>query len=227
MKKTHQSLVALLSIATALTSQAACKSHADIQDDGKGAYVIDSDNNIVRDSWGGCVRTIDWNKDIANATCEGTHKKEIVALDPAPVLETAPEAPTPVAVAPAPVAVAKPAPTPAPVELTANFRGLFETGSAILTNKDHAELDKYVTFMKAKPTQKIMITGHTDSVGSEKSNQKLSEARAATVKTYLEVNGISSSRMSTMGSGETAPIADNSTTEGRAENRRVVIDLVN
>lgn len=67
------------------------------------------------------------------------------------------------------------------------------------------------------------VVGHTDSSGSEEYNQRLSEARAASVATYLEGKGISQGRLLSSGAGESEPVSDNSTAEGRAANRRVVL----
>ena len=70
-----------------------------------------------------------------------------------------------------------------------------------------------------------MINGHTDNVGSDAYNQKLSEARAAAVKKYLAGKGISEAAMSTAGYGESKPIADNATAAGRQNNRRVEFEI--
>jgi outer membrane protein OmpA-like peptidoglycan-associated protein len=78
------------------------------------------------------------------------------------------------------------------------------------------------------PTQtKFAIEGHTDSKFTEKFNQKLSEKRATSVLNFLTSNGIEASRLSTVGFGETAPVASNDTSEGRAQNRRVEVKLSN
>lgn len=75
------------------------------------------------------------------------------------------------------------------------------------------------------PDTNIMIDGHTDSKGSEEYNQKLSERRASSVANYLKMQGIDSSRLTTVGHGETAPVASNDTDAGRAENRRVEVAI--
>ena len=71
-----------------------------------------------------------------------------------------------------------------------------------------------------------MAVGHTDSVGTDAYNQKLSERRAAAVKAYLVSKGIAANRVYTEGKGEKSPVADNKTKEGRAKNRRVEIEVV-
>ncbi|MCL4164689.1 UNVERIFIED_CONTAM: hypothetical protein GTU68_000299 [Idotea baltica] len=77
--------------------------------------------------------------------------------------------------------------------------------------------------MARYPEVSLKIEGHTDSQGSEASNQKLSEKRSASVMSYFLGKGISSSRLTSVGYGETVPIADNNTAEGRKHNRRVDI----
>jgi OOP family OmpA-OmpF porin len=72
------------------------------------------------------------------------------------------------------------------------------------------------------PEVKITIEGHTDNVGGKADNQKLSQARADTVKNAIVAAGVDASRLSAVGYGDTKPIADNKTDEGRAQNRRVV-----
>ena len=67
------------------------------------------------------------------------------------------------------------------------------------------------------------VTGHSDSTGDDAYNQKLSERRAQSVATYLEGKGIAPGRLTVIGAGETQPVADNGTAEGRAQNRRVVL----
>ena len=80
-------------------------------------------------------------------------------------------------------------------------------------------------FLKENPTVTVTIEGHTDSVGTEKSNQLLSERRANAVKDYLVANGISDDRLSAVGYGEARPIDDNKTRAGRTNNRRVEVKL--
>src|SRR5690606_35227248 len=72
----------------------------------------------------------------------------------------------------------------------------------------------------------LIAVGHTDSIGTEEYNQGLSERRAASVKNYLVSKGIAADRIYTEGKGETSPVASNATREGRAQNRRVEIEIV-
>jgi outer membrane protein OmpA-like peptidoglycan-associated protein len=100
---------------------------------------------------------------------------------------------------------------------------LFDFGKYSLTDASRIELQKMADVFKKYPDTDIEIDGHTDNVGSERSNQRLSERRAASVADYLADLGIDRSRMITMGFGETRPVATNDTDAGRAENRRVEV----
>ncbi len=104
---------------------------------------------------------------------------------------------------------------------------LFETGSAKLLPESYPILDRVVRILKENPGIKMEIAGHTDSRGSAKSNQILSEKRAKSVKEYLVQKGISPDRLQTVGYGETKPIASNNTKEGRRKNRRVEFRVLN
>jgi OOP family OmpA-OmpF porin len=84
-------------------------------------------------------------------------------------------------------------------------------------------LDRLVSFLKENRDKRVELEGHTDSIGGDKYNQGLSERRAGSVQTYLTKNGVDASRITTRGFGETKPIADNKTKDGRAKNRRVEI----
>ena len=88
-----------------------------------------------------------------------------------------------------------------------------------------AKVNEFASFLKESPAYKANIVGHTDSTGSDKYNQKLSEKRAATVKTMLINDGIATERLTSEGMGEKMPVASNKTKEGRAENRRIEVEL--
>jgi OOP family OmpA-OmpF porin len=100
----------------------------------------------------------------------------------------------------------------------------FDFDSATLKPEMEAALDDVAARVSASTgDETLSIVGHTDSTGPEAYNQGLSERRAQSVADYLAAQGVDSSRMTTSGMGETSPIADNSTREGRAQNRRVEI----
>lgn len=103
----------------------------------------------------------------------------------------------------------------------------FSTSSSRILTKSNKSLDEVVNILKKNPTYIISIDGYTDNTGSEELNQRLSEARAQSVASYLVKNGIDASRIKSAGHGEANPIADNSTPEGRKKNRRVEMTLKN
>ena len=105
------------------------------------------------------------------------------------------------------------------VEFSSNV--LFRLNKSDLSNDAKINLDKLVTVLNTYPDTNIEIQGHTDNSGSEKYNQTLSEKRAGTVSKYLISKSILSQRVTTKGFGETVPDYDNSTDEGRTQNRRV------
>ena len=118
-------------------------------------------------------------------------------------------------------------PAPAPVEKKIVLRGInFDFDKANIKPEFEPVLDEGVDILKANPNVKIVIGGHTDSTGDEAYNQKLSERRAQSVLEYFAGKGIAKSRMQAVGYGETKPIADNKTREGRALNRRVEIKVM-
>ena len=102
----------------------------------------------------------------------------------------------------------------------------FATNKSIIQSNSYDELNELVEFLKLKPSQKIRIEGHTDSDGDEASNLRLSQNRANAVKEYLISKGISASRLVAKGFGESKPIADNSTSQGKAHNRRTEIQML-
>ncbi len=102
----------------------------------------------------------------------------------------------------------------------------FETGKATLTVNSYPALNDLVGAMKTKSSMEIEIAGHTDNVGSPEANQKLSEGRANSVKQYLVSKGISPARVIAKGYGDTQPVADNDTEEGRGQNRRTEVRIV-
>lgn len=129
--------------------------------------------------------------------------------------------------APAPVA-AEPAPAPAPQTrtITVRLNVEFEFDKDVVRAIYGDELEAVANAMKAHDDIELMLEGHTDYKGSDAYNQDLSERRAAAVKAKLvEMYGLEPSRVSTVGYGESRPIADNATDEGRARNRRVIGEL--
>jgi OmpA-OmpF porin, OOP family len=102
---------------------------------------------------------------------------------------------------------------------------LFVTGSAKLASKSNKGLNEVVKIMQDNPQMKLAIDGHTDDVGSDEKNQKLSDDRAAAVRAYMVSKGIDENRITSAGHGESQPIADNKTAAGRQKNRRVEMKM--
>ncbi len=97
----------------------------------------------------------------------------------------------------------------------------FDTGKADLKQDGVATVKEIATLMKANPTLKLSVEGHTNNVGDAASNKKLSEARAKSVTAAIVAGGVDAARLSATGFGQEKPVADNRTEEGRAKNRRV------
>lgn len=97
----------------------------------------------------------------------------------------------------------------------------FDTGKAVILPDSEAVLSQIQGLLEQRPDLKLRVEGHTDNVGSRPANQKLSEQRAAAVVNWLVAHGIDRSRLSAQGFADTKPVGDNSTEEGRSQNRRV------
>ena len=181
-------------------------------------YVVSSDKSVVKNPFGLCWRTGYWTPAMATAECDPDlmPKKAEPMAAPAPMVAPAPMA------APAPKPVVKP--TVEKVTMAAETN--FDFDKSVLKPEGKARLDDLVGKLKAVNLEVIIAIGHTDSIGSNAYNQKLSVRRANSVKAYLVSKGIEANRIYTEGKGETQPIADNRTKEGRAKNRRVEIEVV-
>lgn len=157
-----------------------------------------------------CWRDAYWTPATAAPGCDGA-------------LQAPAATPTPPAVAPVP-----PAP-PAPVaaqKVTYAADAFFDFDKSVLKPEGRAKLDDLVGKIQGINLEVIIAVGHTDSVGSDAYNQRLSVRRAEAVKAYLVSKGIERNRIYTEGKGKKQPIASNATAEGRAKNRRVEVEVV-
>jgi OOP family OmpA-OmpF porin len=169
-----------------------------------------------------CWRDGVWTPATGLQGCDGV---PVPAAPPAPMAPPPPPgaAPAP-APAPAPAAVVVAAPTSEKVTFAAD--AFFDFDKAVLKPEGRAKLDDLVGKMGGLNLEVIIAVGHTDSVGSDAYNQRLSIRRSEAVKSYLVSKGVEKNRVYTEGKGEKQPVADNKTAEGRAKNRRVEIEVV-
>ena len=152
--------------------------------------------------------------------CGGESSKDENKTEAAPAAAAAPAAPA--APAAAPAALAQPAAT----KVTYAADTFFDFDKSVLKPAAKAKLDDLLDKIKSINLEVIIAIGHTDSVGSDEYNQKLSMRRSNAVKAYLVSKGVDKTRIYTEGKGESQPVADNKTKEGRAKNRRVEIEVV-
>ena len=194
------------------------------------AYVQDGRGVIARDPFGLCWRTGYWTPADAVAGCDAPLVP--VCKDPQVLQNNVcvdPPAAPPVAVEPA--KTAEPAPTPKVVAPTAEkvtfaADALFDFDKSVLKPEGKAKIDDLASKLQGINLEVVIATGHTDSVGTDAYNQKLSERRAAAVKAYMSSKGIDEKRIFTEGKGEKQPVTENKTAAGRAKNRRVEIEVV-
>ena len=208
MKKLNK--VAMLFASAALATAAGAQS-VDNWRDASGQLVWKNGTNEY------CWRDAFWTPATAAAGCDGAIAK---AAAPAPAAAAPAAAPTAAAPAAAPAAPA------VATKVTYAADAFFDFDKAVLKPEGKAKLDDLVSKVKGINLEVIIAVGHTDSVGSDAYNQKLSVRRSEAVKAYLVSKGVEKNRVYTEGKGEKQPVADNKTSEGRAKNRRVEIEVV-
>jgi OOP family OmpA-OmpF porin len=176
-----------------------------------------------------CWRDTGWTPATADDKCDGAIKPPPPPPPPAPAPppRVAPPPPPPVA-PPPPPPPPPPVVPPAPVSEKVTFAAdaFFDFGKSALKPEAQAKLADLVDKTKGVNLEVIIAVGHTDSVGSDAYNNKLSVARAEAVKNFLTGKGVEKNRVYTEGKGEKSPVADNKTAEGRAKNRRVEVEVV-
>jgi OOP family OmpA-OmpF porin len=186
------------------------------------------DNIVVTDPFsdtnnpsGLCWRGAFWDPSNAQKGCD----EDLIPKPPPPP-------PAPVVVPPVPAPAPRPAPVPvAPPKVVSEkvtyaADAFFDFDKATLKPEGKAKLDELAAKIKSFTLEVVIAVGHTDSVGSDAYNQKLSLRRAESVKAYLVSKGIEANRVYTEGKGKKQPLADNKTADGRAKNRRVEIEVV-
>ena len=208
MKKLNK--VAMLFASAALATAAGAQT-VDNWKNGSGDLVWKNGTNEL------CWRNSNWTPATAAPGCDGA----IAAPAAAPAA-----APTAAPAAPAAAAPAVAAPAVAAQKVTYAADAFFDFDKSVLKPEGKAKLDDLASKVKDINLEVIIAVGHTDSVGSDAYNQKLSMRRSEAVKAYLVSKGIEKNRVYTEGKGEKQPVADNKTKEGRAKNRRVEIEVV-
>lgn len=165
------------------------------------AYAQSANGVIVRNATGLCWHTGYWTPADAVPGCDGPLAKPGTA----------------------PVAAA---PVPTSEKVTYAADAFFDFDKATLKPEGKAKLDEIVAGLQNMDVEVVVAVGHTDSIGTEAYNQKLSERRAEAVKAYLVSKGVDPQKVYTEGKGEAQPIGNNKTREGRAKNRRVELEVV-
>jgi len=169
---------------------------------------VQSLGGTVKSGFGLCWRTGYWSPQMATEECD----PDLVPKQ-----------------APAPVPAVKPPPVPPkPVVEKVSLKGdtLFDFDKTVVKPEGKQVLDRLVDQARDLNLEVIVAVGHTDWVGTDAYNQRLSERRADAVKAYLVSKGIAANKVYTEGKGEKLPVADNKTADGRAKNRRVEVEVV-
>ena len=162
------------------------------------AYVTDSRNQVWTSPYGLCWRTTGWSPETASEPCDARPRAE---APPTPI------AAAPAAPAPEPAQLAPPAP-PAPIieKVSLDSDVLFEFDKATLRPEGRQKLDELAERIKDAQVESILAVGHADRIGSAQYNEKLSAARAESVKEYIAQKGLSPDRVRTEGRGESEPV---------------------
>jgi len=197
-------------------------SYAQKADPSKGSgYVVGAEQNVVKNGFGQCWRTGYFTPAMAIAGCDDDLLPK-PAPAPAPAPKVAPPPPPP----PAPKPPPPPPPAPTSEKVTFAAEALFDFDKSVVKPEGRARLDDLVGKIKGITLEVVIAVGHTDAIGTDAYNQRLSVRRAEAVKAYLVSKGIPANRIYTEGKGKKQPVADNRTAAGRAKNRRVEVEVV-
>jgi len=169
------------------------------------AYLLDGSGNVVHNGSGECWRTGAWTQALATSPCDPVPVPVATVLVPAAPQpeQKAPEAAANITRAPQVVPLAKPT-----VMQKVSFSGdaLFAFNQSALTPDSRSILDGLARQLQGTSSDNIKVTGNTDRIGSKKYNQQLSERRAASVRDYLVMKGVSADKIDAMGQGENQPV---------------------
>jgi OOP family OmpA-OmpF porin len=215
MKKPVQLTLAAAAAALVAVSMPSFAQKVDPKNSG---YVVSPDSTVVKSGTGLCWRTGTFTPAQAIAGCD-----DDLLPKPKPAPAPAPSVAPPPPPAPRP---APPAPAPVSQKVTFSAQTLFDFDKSVVKPEGRAALDGLVNQIKGITLEVVIAVGHTDWVGSDAYNQRLSVRRAEAVKAYMVSKGVPANRIYTEGKGEKQPIADNKTNDGRAKNRRVEVEVI-
>ena len=213
-KKQMLMLAAIASIGLSAPSAFAQVNDVVVAGQGEIPYVIDARNVVARSGTGLCWRTGYWSPAAASTAMAGNFPvgcacdSDIVPADKCTT----------------PVAAAAPAPKPSADKIKLAADTLFDFDKATLKAEGRAKLDELAVKSKQLKLEVILAVGHTDRIGSDAYNQKLSERRAAAVKTYLVSKGVEANRVYTEGKGKKQPVTG--TTCNTVKNRKALIECL-
>lgn len=203
-KQTKKQMLMLAAIASiGLSAPSAFAQAKDVVVDGKGEipYLIDGRNVVARSGTGLCWRTGYWSPAAAGSAMAGQFPAGCECDG-----DIVPKEKCVAPMAAAPAAPAAPAPKPTADKIKLSADALFDFDKAVLKPEGRAKLDDLAAQSKQVKLEVILAVGHTDRLGSDAYNQKLSERRAAAVKTYLVSKGVEANRVYTEGKGEKQPV---------------------
>jgi OmpA-OmpF porin, OOP family len=224
IRQTKKQMLMMAAIASiGLTASAAFAQTKDVVVDGKGEipYAIDARNTVARSGTGLCWRTGYWSPAAASTAKAGEFP---VGCECDSDIVPKESCVAPVAAAPAQAPAAAPAvrPTADKVKLSADT--LFDFDKAVLKPEGRTKLDELASQAKGIKLEVILAVGHTDRLGSDTYNQKLSERRAAAVKTYLVSKGVEANRIYTEGKGKKQPVTGAQC--NNVKNRKALIECL-
>ncbi|MEY4209567.1 MAG: hypothetical protein RLZZ20_2719 [Pseudomonadota bacterium] len=223
MKRTMRTFAVLIALASVSAFAVAADKAP------KKGYLTDSDNDVVKSGFGLCWHTGFWTPADAIEGCDGMLQKAAPAASGVQLVTPLPAGePTPYVepADPAPAAAVAPVTAPSADKVTFEADAFFDFDKSVLKPAGKAKLSDLVSKLQGTDIEVVVATGHTDAIGSDAYNMKLSLRRANAVKAFLVSKGIPADRVFVEGKGESQPVASNKTREGRAKNRRVEVEVV-